>query len=306
MNVTVVGAGFVGSTTAQRIAAKELGDVVLHDILEGMPQGKALDMLQSACLESFDSHVHGTNNAADYEGSDIVVITSGLPRQPGMSRDDLLLKNAEIVGGVADNVKKYAPNAIVIVVSNPLDVMTYLVGAKTGFPKERIMGMAGVLDSARFRCFIAQELGVSYKDVEAMVLGGHGDDMVPLARYSTVSGIGIEALLPKEKIDEMITRTRNGGAEIVKLLQKASAYYAPSAAVAQMVQSIVRDEKRILPVAAFCSGEYGIKDQFVGVPVQLGSKGVEKIIELDLTPDELKQLKASAGHVAASVDKLKL
>ena len=306
MKITVVGAGFVGATTAQRLAEKELGDVVLHDIVEGMPQGKALDMLQSACLETFDSHVHGTNDAADYAGSDIVVITSGLPRQPGMSRDDLLLKNAEIVGGVAENVKKHAPNAIVIVVSNPLDVMTYLVGAKTGFPKERIMGMAGVLDSARFRCFIAQELGVSYKDVEAMVLGGHGDDMVPLARYSTVSGIAIDALLPKEKIDAMITRTRNGGAEIVKLLQKGSAYYAPSAAAVQMVQSIVRDEKRVLPVAAWCTGQYGIKNQFVGVPVQLGSKGVEKIIELKLTAEELTQLQASAHHVADSVAKLKL
>jgi len=306
MKITVVGGGFVGATTAQRLAEKELGDVVLHDIVEGMPQGKGLDMMQSACLEGFDSEVKGTNDPADYAGSDIVVITSGLARQPGMSRDDLLIKNAEIVGGVADNVKKYAPNAIVIVVSNPLDVMTYLVGAKTGFPKERVMGMAGVLDSARFRCFIAMELGVSYKDVEAMVLGGHGDDMVPLARYSTVSGIGIEALLPKDKIDAMIVRTRNGGAEIVKLLQKGSAYYAPSAAATQMVQSIVRDEKRVLPVAAWCTGQYGVKNQFVGVPVQLGRKGVEKIIELKLTPDELKQLQASAGHVAESVGKLKL
>jgi len=306
MKITVVGGGFVGATTAQRLAEKELGDVVLHDIVEGMPQGKGLDMMQSACLEGFDSEVKGTNDPADYAGSDIVVITSGLARQPGMSRDDLLIKNAEIVGGVAENVKKYAPNAIVIVVSNPLDVMTYLVGAKTGFPKERVMGMAGVLDSARFRCFIAMELGVSYKDVEAMVLGGHGDDMVPLARYSTVSGIGIEALLPKEKIDAMIVRTRNGGAEIVKLLQKGSAYYAPSAAATQMVQSIVRDEKRVLPVAAWCTGQYGVKNQFVGVPVQLGRKGVEKIIELKLTPDELKQLQASAGHVAESVGKLKL
>jgi len=306
MKITVVGAGFVGATTAQRLAEKELGDVVLHDILEGMPQGKALDMLQSACLENFDSDVKGTNDPADYGGSDIVVITSGLARQPGMSRDDLLAKNAEIVGGVADNVMLFAPGAIVIVVSNPLDVMTYLVAEKTGFPKERIMGMAGVLDSARFRCFIAQELGVSYKDVEAMVLGGHGDDMVPLARYSTVSGIGIEALLPKEKIEAMIARTRNGGAEIVKLLQKGSAYYAPSAAAVQMVQSIVRDEKRVLPVAAWCTGQYGIKNQFVGVPVQLGRKGVEKIIELDLMPEELKQLQASAHHVAESVARLKL
>jgi malate dehydrogenase len=306
MKITVVGGGFVGATTAQRLAEKELGDVVLHDIVEGMPQGKGLDMMQSACLEGFDSEVKGTNDPADYAGSDIVVITSGLARQPGMSRDDLLIKNAEIVGGVAENVKKYAPNAIVIVVSNPLDVMTFLVGAKTGFPKERVMGMAGVLDSARFRCFIAMELGCSHKDVEAMVLGGHGDDMVPLARYATVSGIGIEALLPKEKIDAMIVRTRNGGAEIVKLLQKGSAYYAPSAAATQMVQSIVRDEKRVLPVAAWCTGQYGVKNQFVGVPVQLGRKGVEKIIELELTPDELKQLQASASHVAESVGKLKL
>lgn len=306
MKITVVGAGFVGATTAQRLAEKELGDIVLHDIVEGMPQGKALDMMQSACLEGFDSFVQGTNDPADYAGSDIVVITSGLARQPGMSRDDLLLKNAEIVGGVADNVRKYAPEAIVIVVSNPLDVMTYLVGAKTGFPKHRVMGMAGVLDSARFRCFIAMELGVSHRVVEAMVLGGHGDDMVPLARYSTVSGIGIEALLPQDKIDAMLTRTRNGGAEIVKLLQKGSAYYAPSAAAVQMVQSIVRDEKRILPVAAYCTGQYGIKNQFVGVPVQLGRKGVEKIIELKLTDDELKQLQASASHVAESVGKLKI
>ncbi|HSI85875.1 MAG: malate dehydrogenase [Candidatus Methylacidiphilales bacterium] len=306
MKITVVGGGFVGSTTAQRLAEKNLGDVVLHDIVEGMPQGKALDMMQSACLEGFDSLVTGTNTPADYEGSDIVVITSGLARQPGMSRDDLLVKNAEIVGGVAENVKKYAPNAIVIVVSNPLDVMTYLVGAKTGFPKNRVMGMAGVLDSARFRCFIAMELGVSHQDVDAMVLGGHGDDMVPLARFSTVSGISIETLISKERIDAMVTRTRNGGAEIVKLLQKGSAYYAPSAAVAQMVQSIVRDEKRILPVAAWCTGQYGINDQFVGVPVVLGKTGIEKIIELPLTDDELVALKASASHVEGSVSKLGL
>jgi malate dehydrogenase len=306
MKITVVGGGFVGATTAQRLVERNLGDVVLHDIIDGMPQGKALDMMQSACLEDFDSKVKGTNDPADYACSDIVVITSGLARQPGMSRDDLLMKNAQIVGGVAENVKQYAPDAIIIVVSNPLDVMTYLVAAKTAFRKERVMGMAGVLDSARFRCFIAMELGVSPRDVEAMVLGGHGDDMVPLARYSTVSGIGIEALLPKDKIDAMITRTRNGGAEIVKLLQKGSAYYAPSAAVAQMVQSIVRDERRVLPVAAWCTGEYGVKNQFVGVPVRLGRQGVEKIIELELTGDELRQLQASAHHVAESVAKLEL
>jgi malate dehydrogenase len=306
MKITVVGAGFVGATTAQRLVEKNLGDVVLHDIVEGMPQGKALDMMQSACIEGFESTITGTNDPADYQGSDIVVITSGLARQPGMSRDDLLAKNAEIVGGVAENVKKHAPNAIVIVVSNPLDVMTYLVGAKTGFPKERVIGMAGVLDSARLRAFVAMELGVAYQDVNAMVLGGHGDDMVPLARYTTVNGIGIEALLPQEKIEAMNVRTRNGGAEIVKLLQKGSAYYAPSASAVQMVQSIVRDEKRVLPCAAWCTGQYGIQNQFVGVPVVLGRKGVEKIIELKLTPEELKQLQASAAHVAKSVESLKL
>jgi len=304
--ITVVGAGFVGATTAQRLVEKNLGDVVLHDIVEGMPQGKALDMLQSACIEGFESTITGTNDPANYRDSDVVVITSGLARQPGMSRDDLLAKNAEIVGGVAENVKKYASDAIVIVVSNPLDVMTFLVGAKTGFPKQRVLGMAGVLDSARFRAFVAMELGVAYQDVNAMVLGGHGDDMVPLARYTTVNGIGIEALLPREKIEAIIVRTRNGGAEIVKLLQKGSAYYAPSASAVQMVQSILRDEKRVLPCAAWLTGQYGIENQFVGVPVVLGRKGVEKVIELDLTPDELGQLRASAAHVAESVAKLKL
>ncbi len=298
--ITVVGAGFVGATTAQRIAEKNLGDVVLHDIVPDMPKGKALDMMQSACLEDFDSQVIGTNDPADYKDSDIVVITSGIARKPGMSRDDLLKTNAGIVGGVVDNVKKYAPNSIVIVVSNPLDVMTCLAGAKLDFPKNRVMGMAGVLDSARFRCFIAMELGVSHQDVNAMVLGGHGDDMVPLVRHSTVSGIAIEALIPKDRLDALVTRTRNGGAEIVGLLKTGSAYYAPSASVAQMVQSIVRDEKRVLPCAAWCTGQYGIKDMFVGVPVKLGRDGVEQIMELKLTEGELKQLQSSAHHVRES------
>jgi malate dehydrogenase len=298
--ITVVGAGFVGATTAQRIAEKGLGDVVLHDIVPDMPKGKALDMMESACIEGFDSLVTGTNDAADYKDSDVVVITSGIARKPGMSRDDLLKTNAGIVGGVADNVKQYAPNAIVIVVSNPLDVMTCLVGARTGFPKNRVIGMAGVLDSARFRCFIAMELGVSHQDVQAMVLGGHGDDMVPLVRYSTVSGICIADLLPKDKLDALVTRTRNGGAEIVGLLKTGSAYYAPSASVAQMVQSIVKDEKRVLPCACWCTGQYGIKDMFVGVPCKLGKDGVENIIELKLTPDELKLLQSSADHVKES------
>jgi malate dehydrogenase len=306
MKITVVGAGFVGATTAQRLAEKNLGEIVLHDIVEGMPQGKALDMVESACIEGFESRVTGTNDPADYKGSGVVVITSGLARQPGMSRDDLLAKNAAIVGGVAENVKKHAPDAIVIVVSNPLDVMTYLTAVKTGFPKQKVLGMAGVLDSARFRAFIAMELGVAFQDVDAMVLGGHGDDMVPLARYATVNGIGIEALLPKEKIVALIDRTRNGGAEIVKLLQKGSAYYAPSAAAVQMVKSIVRDEKRLLPCAAWCTGQYGIDGQFVGVPVVLGKGGAEKIVELPLTPEETKALQASAGHVAESVKTLGL
>ncbi|MCS7064365.1 MAG: malate dehydrogenase [Methylacidiphilales bacterium] len=306
MKITVVGAGFVGSTTAQRIVEKNLGDVVLHDIIEGMPQGKALDIMQSACLEGFEVKIYGTNNPADYEGSDIVIVTSGLPRQPGMSRDDLLYKNAEIVRGVAENIKKYAPTSIVIVVSNPLDVMTYLVGAVTEFPRHRVMGMAGVLDSARFRAFVAMELNVAHKDVQAMVLGGHGDDMVPLVRYTTVSGISVDKLITAERLNAIVERTRNGGAEIVKLLQKGSAYYAPSAATVQMVQSIVRDEKRVLPVAAWCTGQYGIRDQFVGVPAILGRNGVEKVIELELTPEELSQLQSSAAHVAQSIKKLNL
>lgn len=298
--ITVVGAGFVGATTAQRIAEKQLGHVVLHDVVPDMPKGKALDMMESACIEGFDSTVTGTNDPADYKDSDVVVITSGIARKPGMSRDDLLKTNAKIVGEVSDNVKKYAPNAIVIVVSNPLDVMTCLAGARLGFPTNRVMGMAGVLDSARFRCFIAMELGVSHQDVQAMVLGGHGDDMVPLIRYSTVSGIGIEHLIPKDRLEALVARTRSGGAEIVGLLKTGSAYYAPSASVVQMVQSIVLDEKRILPCAAWCTGQYGIKDMFVGVPCKLGRNGVEQILELKLTETELKMLQSSADHVRES------
>jgi malate dehydrogenase len=302
--ITVVGAGFVGATTAQRLAEKDLGDVVLHDIVPDMPKGKALDMMESACIEGFDSKVTGTPDAADYRDSDLVIITSGVARKPGMSRDDLLKINAEIVGGVAENVRKHAPNATVIVVSNPLDVMTCLVAAKTGFPKNRVVGMAGVLDSARFRCFLAMELGVSQRDVQAMVLGGHGDDMVPLVRCSTVSGISVEKLLPKERLDALVARTRNGGAEIVSLLKTGSAYYAPSAAAVQMAQSILRDEKRVLPCAAWCTGQYGIHDMFVGVPCKLGRDGVEGIIELDLTDSERGQLRASAEHVREMVKKL--
>ncbi len=304
--VTVFGAGFVGSTTAQRIAEKQIADVTMIDIIEGMPQGKALDMMQSACLESFDARIAGSNDPAACAGSDLVVVTSGLPRKPGMSRDDLLKTNAEIVGGVAEAIKTNAPDATVIVVSNPLDVMTYLAGEKLGFPKNRVMGMAGVLDSARFRCFIAMELNVSMRDVDAMVLGGHGDDMVPLVRYATVAGIKVEDLIPADRLDALVDRTRNGGAEIVKLLQKGSAYYAPSAAVTEMVRSILDDEKRVLPVAAWCTGQYGVNDMFVGVPAVLGKDGVEKVIELELTDDERGQLTKSADHVKDNVQRLGL
>ncbi len=304
--VTVFGAGFVGSTTAQRIAEKELADVTMIDIIEGMPQGKALDMMESAMLEGFDAKVTGSNDPAAVAGSDLVVITSGIARKPGMSRDDLLKTNAGIVGGVCDNIKKHAPDATVIVVSNPLDVMTYLAGVKLGFPKNKVMGMAGVLDSARFRCFLALELGVSMRDVDAMVLGGHGDDMVPRVRYATVAGIKVEDLIPKDKLDAMVTRTRNGGIEIVNLLKTGSAYYAPSSSVVEMVRAILHDEKRVLPAAAWCTGQYGVKDMFVGVPAVLGKEGVEKIIELKLTDDELGQLKKSADHVLENVKRLNL
>jgi malate dehydrogenase len=304
--IAVFGAGYVGSTTAQRLVEQEIGDVVMIDIIEGMPQGKALDMMESAPVEGFDCKITGSNDPAACAGTDLVVITSGIPRKPGMSRDDLMITNAGIVGGVAENVKKHAPNAVVIVVSNPLDVMTYLAGVKTGFPKNRVLGMAGVLDTARFCFFIAEALGVSVRCVDTMVLGGHGDDMVPLSRYSTVSGIAIEALLPKAKIDELIKRTRNGGIEIVNLLKTGSAYYAPASAIAAMAASILRDEKRLLPCAAWCSGQYGVTGMFVGVPCVLGKDGVERIVELQLTAEELAQLKKSADHVHENVKKLNL
>ena len=304
--VTVFGAGFVGSGTARRIAEKQLADVVMVDIIEGMPQGKALDMMESACLEGFDSKVTGANDPAACAGSDIVVVTSGIARKPGMSRDDLLKTNAGIVGSVCEAIKKNAPNATVIIVSNPLDVMTYLAGVKLDLPKNKVIGMAGVLDSARFRCFIAMELGVSIRDVDAMVLGGHGDDMVPLVRYATVGGIRVEDLLPKDKLDALVTRTRNGGAEIVALLKTGSAYYAPSSSVVQMVASILEDQKRVLPCAAWCTGQYGVHDMFVGVPCVLGANGVEKIIELKLSKDELAQLKTSSDHVFENVKRLNL
>jgi len=302
--LAVIGAGMVGAMTAQRLAERELGDVILTDIVEGMPQGKALDIAESSPIEKFDAKLAGTNDLKYIAGADIVVITAGLPRKPGMSRDDLLLKNAEIVGGIADAVKQHAPDAIVIVVTNPLDVMTHLVYRRTGFESRRVIGMAGVLDSARFCAFIAMELDVSIKDVNAMVLGGHGDSMVPLPRYSTVSGIPITDLMPPERIDALVERTRNGGAEIVSLLKQGSAFYAPSASAAAMAESIIRNSKRILPAAVLLDGQYGLKDVYAGVPVKLGSNGVEKIIELPLTDAELDALRTSAGHVKAMVDKI--
>jgi malate dehydrogenase len=303
--VAVFGAGHVGATTAQRIAEKELADVVLLDIVEGLPQGKALDMMESAPVEGFDATIAGSSNNTDIAGADLVVITAGVARKPGMSRDDLLAINAKIVGGIAEDVREHAPDAIVIVVTNPLDVMTYLVHERTGFPAERVMGMAGVLDSARFRTFIAMELGVSVKGVEAMVLGGHGDSMVPLPRYATVGGVPLPALLPQERIDALVERTRKGGAEIVGLLKTGSAYYAPSASAVAMVASILRDERRVLPACVRLEGQYGIDGVYAGVPVALGQGGVEMVVELELEPDELAALQASASHVAETIEKLK-
>ena len=303
--VAVFGAGHVGATTAQRIAEKELADVVLLDIVEGLPQGKALDMMEAAPVEGYDATITGSNRNQDIAGADVVVITAGVARKPGMSRDDLLAINARIVGGIADDVANYAPDAIVIVVTNPLDVMTCLVHERTGFPSERVMGMAGVLDTARFRAFIAMELGVSVKDIEAMVLGGHGDSMVPLPRHATVGGVPLPELLPQDRIEALVDRTRKGGAEIVGLLKTGSAYYAPSSAVVAMVGSIVRDEHRLLPACVRLEGQYGVDGVYVGVPVVLGAGGVEQIVTLELTATELASLQASAEHVQETIAKLK-
>ena len=299
---TVVGAGFVGATTAQRIVDAELSDVVMIDILEGVTQGRGLDMLESCPVSGSDAHIIGTNEYRDTAGSDVVVITAGLARKPGMSRDDLLMKNYNIVKEVTENVVKHSPNAILIVVSNPLDAMVQTAFKVSGFPKNRVIGMAGVLDSARMRTFIAMELKVSVENVHAFVLGGHGDDMVPLPRYSTVCGVPITELLSQEVIDRILDRTRKGGGEIVSLLKTGSAYYAPSAAVVEMVEAIYKDKKKILPCAAYLEGEYGIQGLYVGVPVKLGAKGVEQIIEIKLTPEEDAALKKSAGAVKELTD----
>ncbi len=295
--VTVVGAGNVGGTTAQRLAERNYADVVLVDIVEGLPQGKALDILQSGPIYGFDSHVVGTNSYEDTAGSDVVVITSGSPRKPGMSRDDLLKTNQEIVGSVTGEIVKYSPDCVIVVVANPLDAMCHVALETSGFPRERVVGMAGILDTARYRTFIAEELGVSVRDVNAVVLGGHGDTMVPLPSMATVGGVSITELLPQDRVEAIVQRTRQGGAEIVGYLQSGSAYYAPSAASVEMVDAILQDQKRILPCAAYLQGEYGLNDLFVGVPVKLGARGIEEVIELNLAESERADLEGSADSV---------
>ncbi len=302
--VTVIGAGNVGATTAQRIAEAGLADVVLVDIVEGLPQGKGLDLAEAAPVVGHDARITGTNDYAVTAGSDVIVVTSGLPRQPGMSRDDLLAKNAGIVKAVVEASAAQSPDAVLIIVTNPLDAMCHVAMRASGFPRERVLGMAGVLDSARFRTFIAEELGVSVADTSAFVLGGHGDTMVPLPRYSTVAGIPITDLLPEDRIAALVERTANGGAEIVALLKSGSAYYAPAAASFEMVDAILRDRRRVLPCAVFLQGEYGVDGLFVGVPVVLGEGGMERIIEITLSADERTAFAASAAAVQELVDKL--
>jgi malate dehydrogenase len=295
--VTVIGAGNVGATTAQLIAQTGLADVVLVDIVEGLPQGKALDLAEAAPVIGYDVKVTGTNDYADTAGSKIIVVTSGIPRKPGMSRDDLIATNAGIVGGVVKAASAVSPDAIIIVVTNPLDAMCHVAKAASGFPRERVIGMAGVLDSARFRSFIADELEVSVRDVRAFVLGGHGDTMVPLPRYSTVGGVPITELLAPERVEALVDRTRNGGAEVVALLKTGSAFYAPAASVVEMIESILLDRRRVLPCAALLEGEYGVDGLFVGVPVVLGQGGMEKVVEIELTADEAAAFAKSADAV---------
>mgnify|MGYP001126565136 FL=1 len=304
--ISIIGAGFVGATAAHWAAEKELGDVVLVDILEGIPQGKALDLFEAGPIEDFDARVIGTNGYEETKDSDVVIITSGVPRKPGMSREDLLDVNRKIIESVVAQVIEKSPNAILIMVTNPLDTMTYLAYKKSGFPKERVMGMAGVLDTARFRAFIAMELGVSVEDIQAILLGGHGDEMVPLPRYTTVSGIPLSQFLPKETIDRLVDRTRKGGGEIVNLLKTGSAFYAPSAGAVQMAEAILKDKKRIIPCCVYLDGEYGLKDICFGVPIRLGAKGVESIIELELTEEEKALVVKSAESVRKSIAELKL
>lgn len=299
--VTIIGSGNVGATAAHWIAAKELADVVLVDLVEGVPQGKALDLSQAAPVEGFDLRVVGTNDYAMTENSEVVVITAGLPRKPGMSRDDLLRTNAKIVTEVTENAIRYSPNSILVVVSNPLDAMTYVAKKVSRFPRHRVIGMAGVLDSARFKSFVAEAAGVSVEDVHGFVYGGHGDTMVPMTRYCSIAGVPLEKFLSSSKIQEIVTRTQNGGAEIVNLLKTGSAFYAPASSVVAMVESIVRDKKRILPCAVELNGEYGIRDLFVGVLAKLGTGGMEQVIEIDLNEVEKTALQKSAQGVQGLV-----
>jgi malate dehydrogenase len=304
--ITIVGAGNVGATAAHWTAVKELGDVVLVDIVEGIPQGKALDLWEAAPIGLFDCRMVGSNNYEETAGSDVVIITAGIARKPGMSRDELLETNVKIVKSVTQEVAKNSPDAFIIMVSNPLDVMTWVAKEVSGFPKQRVMGMAGMLDSARFRSFVALEMDVSVEDTFALVMGGHGDTMVPLPRYSTVAGVPITELMPQEQIDRIVERTKNAGAEIVGYLKTGSAYYSPAACAVEMAEAILKDKKRIVPCAAYLEGEYGIKNLYVGVPIKLGAGGVEEVLELELTDDELAMLKNSASHVQVLVDKITL
>ncbi|NTU60554.1 MAG: malate dehydrogenase [Deltaproteobacteria bacterium] len=302
--ITVVGAGFVGATAAHWAAAKELGDVVLVDIVEGVPQGKALDLLQASPVEHYNVNVTGSNGYEETAGSDVVIITAGLPRKPGMSRDDLLFKNYEIVKNVTAEIAPRSPDAVLIVVSNPLDAMAYTALKVSGFPKERVVGMAGVLDSARFRTFVSQELGVSVEDVQGFVMGGHGDTMVPVTRYCSVGGMPLASLLTPERLAAIVQRTRDGGAEIVNYLKTGSAFFAPAASAVQMAEAILRDHKRVLPCAAYLEGEYGYRNIYLGVPVLLGKGGVERVFEIGLTPEERGMLDRSAASVEELVAKL--
>lgn len=304
--ITVVGAGNVGATTAHWAASKELGDLVLVDVLEGIPQGKALDLAQSGPVEGFDCTLVGANDYKETAHSDLVIITAGMARKPGMSRDDLLNANVNIVKPVTEEVVKYSPNAFIIVVTNPLDAMTYVAWKVSGFPKNRVVGMAGILDTTRFRTFISRELEVSVEDVSTLVLGGHGDTMVPLPRYASVGGIPLTSLLSKERIDALVDRTRKGGTEIVNLLKTGSAYYAPAAAAVQMAEAILKNKKRVLPCCAYLDGEYGVKGVFVGVPVKLGGNGVEQVLEIDLTAEEKAAFNKSVEAVRELVSIIKL
>jgi len=297
MKITVIGAGNVGATTAQRLAEKEFGDIVLVDIVEGLPQGKGLDLMEAGPIYNYDCKIIGTNSYEETDNSDLVVITSGLPRKPGMSRDDLVKVNTDIVKSVVGQVVEKSPDAILIVVSNPLDVMTYVTYKVSKFPRERVIGMAGVLDTSRMRNFIAMELNVSVENVHTFVLGGHGDTMVPLARYTTVAGIPVTELIPEDRLDAIVKRTRDGGAEIISLLKTESAFYAPAASIVEMIDSIVKDKKKILPCTVLCNGEYGFDDIFIGLPVKLGKRGLEQIIEIELNKEESEALKKSADAV---------